>query len=229
MRAARSSARSSSRSGAIWAREPECGGGAANMSADPDAPNALRRRLVVATTVVGGAGLVASAVPFVASMAPSERARSAGAPVAADLSKLAPGQLATVEWRGKPVWILHRTPEMIERLGRFDRLLLDPASARAQQPGYCRNPLRSIRPEWWIAVALCTHLGCVPSVRKDVAPADIGPDWPGGFYCPCHGSKFDFAGRVFRNVPAPLNLEVPRHRFLSDAMALIGEDEAGQG
>jgi ubiquinol-cytochrome c reductase iron-sulfur subunit len=196
---------------------------------DPDAPNAMRRRLVVATTVVGGAGLVASAVPFVASMAPSERARSAGAPVEADLSKLEPGQLATVEWRGKPVWILHRTPEMIERLGRFDRLLLDPASARTQQPEYCRNPLRSIRPEWWIAVALCTHLGCVPSVRKDVAPADIGPDWPGGFYCPCHGSKFDFAGRVFRNVPAPLNLEVPRHTFLSDAVALIGEDEAGQG
>jgi len=196
---------------------------------DPDAPNAMRRRLVVATTVVGGAGLVASAVPFVASMAPSERARSAGASVEADLSKLEPGQLATVEWRGKPVWILHRTPEMIERLGRSDRLLLDPASARAQQPEYCRNPLRSIRPELWIAVALCTHLGCVPSVRKDVAPADLGPDWPGGFYCPCHGSKFDFAGRVFRNVPAPLNLEVPRHTFLSDAVALIGEDEAGQG
>ncbi len=155
--------------------------------------------------------------------------RSAGAPVEADLSKLSPGQLATVEWRGKPVWILHRTPEMIERLGRFDRLLLDPASARTQQPKYCGNPLRSIRPEWWIAVALCTHLGCVPSVRKDVAPADLGPDWPGGFYCPCHGSKFDFAGRVFRNVPAPLNLEVPRHRFLSDAVALIGADEAGQG
>ena len=194
-----------------------------------EAETVTRRRLVVATSALGGIAVVGAAIPFVASMAPSERARSAGAPVEADLSKLAPGQLGTVEWRGKPVWILRRTPEMIERLGRLDRLLLDPASARTQQPEYCRNPLRSIRPELWIAVALCTHLGCVPSVRKDVAPADLGPDWPGGFYCPCHGSKFDFAGRVLRNVPAPLNLEVPRHTFLSYAVALIGEDEVGQG
>lgn len=228
MRAARSSARSSSRSGAIWVREQVRG--VANVSSccdDPDASNAMRRRLVVATTVVGGAGLVASMVPFIAGMAPSERARSAGAPVEADLSKLEPGQLATVEWRGKPVWILHRTPEMIERLGRYDRLLLDPASGRRQQPEYCRNALRSIRPELWIAVALCTHLGCVPSVRRDVAPADLGPDWPGGFYCPCHGSKFDFAGRVFRNVPAPLNLEVPPHKYQSDTVVLIGQDDLG--
>lgn len=158
-------------------------------------------------------------------MAPSGRARSASAPVEADLSKLEPGQLATVGWRGKPVWILHRTPEMIDRLGHIDRLLLDPTLARTQQPEYCRNPLRSIRPEWWIAVVLRTHLGCVPSVRKDVAPADLGPDWPGGFYRPCHGSKFDFAGRVFRNVPAPLNLEEPRHAFLSDAVVLVGADD----
>jgi len=191
--------------------------------------DATRRRLVVATSALGGMSVVAAAIPFVASMAPSERAHSAGAPVEADLSKLEPGQLATVEWRGKPVWILRRTPEMIERLGRIDRLLLDSASTRRQQPEYCRNALRSIRPEWWIAVALCTHLGCVPSVRRDVAPADLGADWPGGFYCPCHGSKFDFAGRVFRNVPAPLNLEVPRHKFLSDAVVLVGEDDAGQG
>ncbi|MFH1873293.1 MAG: ubiquinol-cytochrome c reductase iron-sulfur subunit [Pseudomonadota bacterium] len=195
---------------------------------DPNAAHAKRRRLVLATTLAGGAGLAASALPFIASMTPSERARSAGAPVEADISRLEPGQLGTVEWRGKPVWILRRTPAIIDRLGSIEHLLLDPASTRGQQPAYCRNPLRSVRPEFWVAVALCTHLGCVPAVRKDVAPADLGPDWPGGFYCPCHGSKFDFAGRVFRNVPAPLNLEVPRHKYLSDAIVLLGADDSGQ-
>lgn len=190
-----------------------------------DPENTNRRRLVVATSAFGGIAAVGAVIPFVASMAPSERARSAGAPVEADLSKLEPGQLTTVEWRGKPVWILRRTPEIIERMRRIDQLLLDPASERRQQPEYCRNPLRSIRPELWIAVALCTHLGCVPSVRREVAPADLGPDWPGGFYCPCHGSKFDFAGRVFRNVPAPLNLEVPPHKYLSDTVLMVGQDD----
>lgn len=188
--------------------------------------DATRRRLVVATSAVGGMAIAAAAIPFVASMAPSVRARAAGAPVEADAARLAPGEMATVEWRGKPVWILHRTPEMIASLQRNTGQLLDPRSTRPQQPEYCRNDLRAIRPEYWVALALCTHLGCIPTVRREVAPADLGPDWPGGYYCPCHGSKFDFAGRVYRNVPAPLNLEIPRHRFLSGTCLLIGSDEA---
>lgn len=188
--------------------------------------DATRRRLVVATSAVGGMAVAAAAIPFVASMVPSARTRAAGAPVEADAARLAPGEMATVEWRGKPVWILHRTPEMIASLHRNTGQLLDPRSTRPQQPAYCRNDLRSIRPEYWVALALCTHLGCIPTVRREVAPADLGPDWPGGYYCPCHGSKFDFAGRVYRNVPAPLNLEIPRHRFLSGTRLLIGADEA---
>lgn len=188
--------------------------------------DATRRRLVVATSAVGGMAIAAAAIPFVASMAPSVRARAAGAPVEADAARLAPGEMATVEWRGKPVWILHRTPEMIASLQRNTGQLLDSRSTRPQQPEYCRNDLRAIRPEYWVALALCTHLGCIPTVRREVAPVDLGPDWPGGYYCPCHGSKFDFAGRVYRNVPAPLNLEIPRHRFLSGTRLLIGSDEA---
>lgn len=186
--------------------------------------DASKRTWLIASGCAGVVGAGFTAVPFVSSFQPSERAKAAGAPVEVDISALQPGEKMTVEWRGKPVWILHRTPEMIERLGRLDRLLLDPASGRRQQPEYCRNALRSIRPELWIAVALCTHLGCVPAVRRDVAPADLGSDWPGGFYCPCHGSKFDLAGRVFKNVPAPTNLTVPPHRFLSETVLLIGAD-----
>ena len=160
-------------------------------------------------------------------MAPSERVRSAGEPVEVDFPKLAPGELMTLEWQGKPVWILHRTSEMIERLETLDTRLSDPKSEKPQQPEYCRNPSRSRKPYYCVAVAICTHLGCVPTFRKEVAPADLGSEWPGGFYCPCHGSKFDFAGRVFRNVPAPLNLEVPRHKYLADTRLLIGEDQDG--
>lgn len=193
----------------------------------PDPMNARRRRLVAATSAVGGIAVVGTAMPFLASMAPSERTRSAGAPVEADISKLGPGELVTVEYRGRPAWILHRTADMIERLKALDDRLLDPNSEQRQQPDYCRNPLRSRRPEYLVVMAVCTHLGCVPSFRKDVAPTDLGPDWPGGFYCPCHGSRFDLAGRVFKNVPAPLNLEVPQYKYLSDTVALIGADDAG--
>ncbi len=181
-----------------------------------------RKFLLTATTVVGGAGVVATAVPFLSTMAPSEAAKAAGAPVEVDVSTIAPGKLTTVEWRGKPVWILHRTEAMIAGLGRHDALLADPASTANQQPPYAANPARAIRPPYFVAIGICTHLGCVPVFRPEPGAPDLGADWPGGFYCPCHGSKFDLAGRVFKNVPAPRNLEVPEYTFLSDARLLIG-------
>ena len=191
-----------------------------------------RRTWIAITCGAGAVGGVATAVPFVSTFTPSERARAAGAPVRVDISALQPGEKLTVEWRGKPVWILRRTSEMLESLKKTDAQVADPNSDRTQYPTpeYAKNEWRSIKPEYWVALALCTHLGCIPSIRKEVAPADLGPDWPGGYYCPCHGSKFDFAGRVFRNVPAPLNLEIPKHRFLSGTRLLIGTDETeGQG
>jgi ubiquinol-cytochrome c reductase iron-sulfur subunit len=168
--------------------------------------------------------MVATAVPFLESMSLSEAAKAAGAPVEVDLGRIAPGQIATVEWRGKPVWVVHRTEEMLKLLGQHDDLLADPQSSKPQQPSYATNPTRSLKPEYFIAVGICTHLGCVPSYRQEIAPVDLGPNWPGGFYCPCHGSRFDLAGRVFKNVPAPLNLEVPQHVYLSDARVLVGQD-----
>ncbi|HEU5437434.1 MAG TPA: ubiquinol-cytochrome c reductase iron-sulfur subunit, partial [Telluria sp.] len=169
-------------------------------------------------------GLVAVAIPFVKSMRPSERALSGGAPVEVDLSRVAPGTLTTVEWRGRPVWILHRTPEMLATLGGHDADLVDPASKQDQQPFYATNPARAVRPEFLVATAVCTHLGCVPSFRPEVGPPDLGASWPGGFFCPCHGSRFDLAGRVFRNMPAPTNLEVPPYRFEGDSRLIVGLD-----
>jgi ubiquinol-cytochrome c reductase iron-sulfur subunit len=189
----------------------------------------IRRRklLVAATTGLGGVGMIATAIPFVESMAPSEAAKAAGAPVEVDVTKVEPGKLQTVAWRGKPVWVLHRTNDMLSQLGKHDDLLVDPRSDQPQQPPYAKNPMRSIKPDFLIVTGVCTHLGCTPVFRPEVAPADLGPQWPGGFYCPCHGSKFDLAARVFKNVPAPLNLEVPRHEYLSDSRLLIGEDKQG--
>jgi ubiquinol-cytochrome c reductase iron-sulfur subunit len=184
-----------------------------------------RRRLIVATATAGGVAGVAAAVPFLASFAPSERAKSAGAPVEADISKLAPGQMMTVEWRGKPVWIIHRTKEMLDGLRKVDDKVSDPQSERNQQPEYARNENRSIKPEYMVAVGICTHLGCSPSDK--FAPGAIDPDWQGGFLCPCHGSTFDLAGRVYKNKPAPDNLEVPPHKYLSDGRIIIGEDSKG--
>jgi ubiquinol-cytochrome c reductase iron-sulfur subunit len=184
-----------------------------------------RRNLVVATSVVGGAASVAAAVPFVASMWPSERAKAAGAPVEADISRIAPGELAVVEWRGKPVWILRRTKDMIDSLKAVAPRLTDPASKSSEQPKYAENEYRSTKPELMVMEGVCTHLGCSPQLKSSEAKAEMGGDWVGGFYCPCHGSKFDFAGRVFRGAPAPTNLKVPPYTFLSDNTLLIGEDQ----
>ena len=186
-----------------------------------------RRVWVKATSVVGATGLFASAVPFVASLAPSERVRALGAPVEVDLQGIRPGEIRTVEWRGKPVFVLRRSQDMLDSLARHDDLLADPPSRRSLQPSYARNSTRSSKPEIAVLEAICTHLGCIPSFRPTPGAPDIGTTWPGGFYCPCHGSKFDFAGRVFKNVPAPTNLSVPNYQFASDSMLLIGVDAQG--
>ena len=183
-----------------------------------------RRFLITATSVAGGIASVAWATPFVLSMMPSERAKAAGAPVEVDISKLEPGMLLLVEWRGKVVWILSRTPEMLATLPTLDGIVSDPNSEREQQPEYAKNLTRSIRPEILVTTGVCTHLGCSPVYRKEIAPADLGPDWLGGFFCPCHGSKFDLAGRVYKNVPAPTNLLVPPHIYLSENALLIGSE-----
>ncbi|MBA4741641.1 MAG: ubiquinol-cytochrome c reductase iron-sulfur subunit [Azoarcus sp.] len=186
-----------------------------------------RRNLLVATSVVGGAGAVAAAVPFVASLTPSDRAKAAGAPVEADVSQLAPGEMMTVEWRGKPVWILRRTPEMVASLESTDEKVSDPESEKPMQPPYAQNRHRSIKEEFLVTVGICTHLGCSPTEKfKMGAESDMGADWTGGFLCPCHGSLFDLAGRVYASMPAPDNLEVPPHMYLSDTTILVGEDEA---
>jgi len=184
-----------------------------------------RRFLTAAASVVGGVGAVYVAYPFLASMAPSERARAAGAPVEVDISKLEPGQKINVEWRGKPVWVVKRTPEMLETLPSMDGSMADPASEAPQQPDYAKNANRSIKPEVLVLVGICTHLGCSPTYRPEVAPEDLGADWKGGFFCPCHGSKFDLAGRVYSGMPAPTNLIVPPHRYVGESVILIGDDQ----
>lgn len=189
-----------------------------------DPMDSERRRWLTTTSVAGGAGLIATSVPFVASMAPSDRARALGAPVELDIRDFAPGELRTVAWRGKPVFVLRRSTEMLDALTRHDDLLSDPRSMKSEQPDYARNIDRSIKPEFSVMVGLCTHLGCIPTFRPIPGAADLGANWPGGFFCPCHGSKFDLAGRVFKNVPAPTNLEVPPYHFAGDNRLLIGDD-----
>ncbi len=192
------------------------------MNRDPE-DVARRRTLVRLTAAVGGAAVAGAATPFVASLAPSERAKAAGAPVDVSLGEFKPAELRTVEWRGKPVWILRRTPAMLERLSSAERLLSDARSqVSSQQPEYAKNATRSIQPETLVTVALCTHLGCIPSYYPE--PDSLQPGWPGGFYCPCHGSKFDLAGRVYRGSPAPTNLVIPPHRYLSTEKLVVGDD-----
>ena len=195
------------------------------MSASAEGVDLRKRRiLVVTTSVVGAVGAAYVAVPFLASWQPSARAKAAGAPVEADFSKLEMGALLRVKWRGKPVWIVRRTQEMLDSLPALNDVLLDPNSDESDQPSDCKNEQRSQKAEYFIGVGICTHLGCSPTFRPEVAPADLGAEWKGGFFCPCHGSRFDLAGRVYAGVPAPLNLVIPPHRFLSDTNVLIGED-----
>lgn len=185
-----------------------------------------RRFLTAAATVVGGVGAVYTAVPFLASWMPSERAKAAGAPVDADFSRLEEGQMVRVQWRGKPVWIVKRTDEMLEALPTLNDQLRDPESlVESQQPAYAQNPDRSIKPEILVLVGICTHLGCSPSFVPEAMPQPYDPKWKGGFFCPCHGSLFDLAGRVFSGVPAPTNLVVPPHKYIGDTLIRIGEDK----
>ena len=187
-----------------------------------------RRLLIVATSAAGAVASAGVAAPFIASWFPSARALAAGAPVEYDISKLEPGQQITVEWRGKPVWILRRTPEMLEKLKGHDGALVDPESKSSNQPEYVKGPGRSIKPDVFIAEGVCTHLGCSPTLKKEVgAASDMGADWPGGYYCPCHNSRFDLAARVFKGSPAPSNLAVPPHRYASETVLVIGEDTKG--
>ncbi|WP_305909085.1 ubiquinol-cytochrome c reductase iron-sulfur subunit [Methylomarinum sp. Ch1-1] len=183
-----------------------------------------RQFLTSALSVVGAVGTGYLAVPFLSQMQPSAKAMAAGAPVEVDISKMESGQLIRVAWRGKPVWILKRTPQVLETLSTLDDQLADPLSNESNQPESSKNPLRSIKPEIFVAIGLCTHLGCSPTFRPEIAPPDLGDNWKGGFFCPCHGSWFDLAGRVYRGVPAPTNLDIPPYRYVTDELIIIGEE-----
>lgn len=195
------------------------------MSTDNVVDTKRRRFLVSSTSVVAAVGAGFVAVPFLSSWMPSERAKNAGAPVEVDISKLEQGRLLIVEWQSKPVWIIKRSAKTLADLSKLVDNLRDPASENIdQQPDYAQNDHRSIKPEISVLVGICTHLGCSPTFRPDIAAADLGADWLGGFFCPCHSSKFDLAGRVYQGVPAPTNLVVPPHKYVSDNVILIGED-----
>lgn len=189
------------------------------------ADNTERRQLLIATGVAGGVAAISTTLPFIATFAPSERAKAMGSAIEVDVAGMAPGSMTTVEWHGKPVWVVRRTQSMIEALKDPDPRLADPKSEQNQQPENSRNIFRSVREEFFVAIGVCTHLGCSPAeVPAGTANPSVGPDWKGGFFCPCHGSTFDGAGRVFSNKPAPTNLEIPPYRFLSDTRILIGEE-----
>jgi ubiquinol-cytochrome c reductase iron-sulfur subunit len=190
---------------------------------DDDVDQSKRRVLLAAATAMGGVGVAYVATPFVLSMDPSARAEAAGAPVEVDISKMEYGQLLTVEWRGKPVWIIRRDKQTLKNMVTLDNMLKDPHSDElSQQPRYAKNDNRAINPEYMVMIGICTHLGCAPTYRPEIAPADLGPQWKGGFFCPCHGSRYDLAGRVFNGVPAPSNLVVPPYRYVTSTRILIG-------
>lgn len=189
--------------------------------------NKRRRFLTTAATVVGGAGVIATAVPFISTLNPSARTRAIGGPVEVDISQLQPGHMMTVKWQGKPVWVLRRDTKSLAVLEDLNSELRDPASDVPNQPDYAKNEYRSIKPEYLVVIGLCTHLGCSPTyITGEEGQQDLGSDWKGGFWCPCHGSRFDMAGRVYKGVPAPSNLMVPRHKFLSATLIRIGDDGA---
>ncbi|MDY7218299.1 ubiquinol-cytochrome c reductase iron-sulfur subunit [Denitrificimonas sp. JX-1] len=191
-----------------------------------DGVNSGRRRfLVAATSVVGAVGAAGAAIPFLGSWAPSAKAKAAGAPVRVNISKVGPGEQVVVEWRGQPVFVVHRTPEIMEGLKKIEAKLSDPQSEASEQPAYVNPKERSIKPEVLIVLGVCTHLGCSPTFRPEVAPVDLGPEWVGGYFCACHGSRYDLAGRVYKAQPAPLNLPVPPHSYETDDVVIIGIDE----
>lgn len=186
-----------------------------------------RQLLIAATTAAGGVAAAGAGAPFVLSLMPSERAKAAGAPVEVDISKLEPGMMMSIEWQGKPVWIVRRTQAMIDSLQGHDDALADPGSSVPQQPAYTKNFHRSIKPEYFVVLGICTHLGCSPTYRPEVAPVDLGADWVGGWFCPCHGTRFDLAARVYKGSPAPTNMIIPSHKYLSDGRLLVGDDSKG--
>jgi ubiquinol-cytochrome c reductase iron-sulfur subunit len=195
--------------------------------AENDLDQGKRRFLLTAAGVGCGVAAAAAAVPFVESMLPSERAKAAGAPVEVDISRLEPGQKMIVEWRGKPVWVVRRTPEMLKAVQADDDRVADPQSTRSQQPAYAKNEYRSLKPDLLVLVGICTHLGCSPVDRLQAGAEPFAADWHGGFYCPCHGSLFDLAGRVYKNKPAPDNLAVPPYKLVGDTKLVIGDDTQG--
>lgn len=188
-----------------------------------------RRLLIAATTAAGGVAAVGASAPFVLSLMPSERAKASGASVEVDVSSIQPGMMIVVEWQGKPVWIVRRTREMLDLLSNHNDKLTDPDSSVPQQPRYCNNPYRSIKPEYIVVLGVCTHLGCSPTFRPEIAAVDLGTDWVGGWFCACHGSRFDLAARVFKGAPAPTNMIIPPHKYLSETRLLIGDDSKGAG
>jgi len=200
----------------------------ADASLNQPVDTSKRRFLITGSAVVGGVGAAIACIPFILSMEPSARAKAAGAPVEVDISKVEPGQLITLEWRGQVCWVLNRTKPMLDSLPKLDVKMADPSSDVPNQPPYCKNEHRSIKDAMWVAIGICTHLGCSPTFRPEIAPADLGPDWLGGFFCPCHQSKFDLAGRVYKGVPAPTNLKIPPHKYLSDTKIVIGLGQDGK-